>query len=96
MIAVFVLAIGIIPAFYVFSRGTAGTILTRDEILAHSYASELIDYAQALGFDKLDPDEFKPKEVPSIPGGAEIQWTSSGIKQNFVLTSLVFKGRKSL
>lgn len=128
VIAVFVLAVGIIPVVNVFSQGYVGTILTRDEILAHSYASELIDYAQALGFDQLKPSEYNPKEMPSIPGGvdidttkfrrfltvtgdflppgnadwpidykvlkAEIKWKSSGIEQYFVLTSLLFKGRK--
>lgn len=72
IIAVFVLAVGLLPAFSVFSRGNQGTMMTRDEILAQTYCSELIDYAQALGFDDLSPEAFDHREMDTIPGGSLI------------------------
>ncbi len=45
------MASGIIPIFLVFSRGTAGTVQTKDEILAQNYALDLLAYAQTMKFD---------------------------------------------
>lgn len=73
MIAVFVLAAGLLPAFYVFSKGNLGTMMTRDEILAQTYASELVDYGLALGYDRFPPEEFQHREMSEIPGGAPIE-----------------------
>lgn len=50
MVAIMILAIGLLPIFWFFSRSNMGTIKTRDEILAQQYAAELIDYAMARGF----------------------------------------------
>lgn len=51
MIAICVLGIGLIPVFVVFSRGSQGTIMTRDETHAHLLASEMLDCAIAMGYD---------------------------------------------
>lgn len=51
MIAVVVIAVGIIPVFFLFSRGNAGTVQTKDEILAYQFASELLAYAQTKTYD---------------------------------------------
>ena len=72
MIALFVLAVGILPIFYVFSQGNLGAMMTRDEIMAHSYAAEIIDFGHAVGFDGMTHAEYPDKEVKSIPGGAEV------------------------
>jgi hypothetical protein len=53
MVAVLILGVGLLPALWVFSRSNAGTMMTRDEIIAHSYASSLIDYSHAVGFADL-------------------------------------------
>jgi hypothetical protein len=53
MVVVLILGIGLIPVLQVFSRGNRGTMMTRDEILAHTFAGELIDYAHALGYENL-------------------------------------------
>jgi type II secretory pathway pseudopilin PulG len=49
--AIIVLGLGIIPVFMVFSRGSQGTIMTRDETQAHQLASEMLDTAIAMGYD---------------------------------------------
>lgn len=127
LITIFVLAVGIIPAFQVFSRGSVGTLVNRDELLAHQYANELIDFALATGFDHLDPELLKRQPMRQVEGGspidqrfkrfftvqlkipaqgiadwpiaykiltAEIEWDSGGVSKYFVLTSLVFQGRR--
>lgn len=71
MIAVCVLAIGIIPAFHVFFRGNAGTIMMRDEILANTYAAELIDSLHARGFDAVGVEQHK--EVPTLSESLPIE-----------------------
>ncbi|HOT27032.1 MAG TPA: type II secretion system protein [Candidatus Ozemobacteraceae bacterium] len=51
MIAVLVVAACLSPIFFIFSRGAAGTQQTRDEVLAYTYATELLDYALSKSFD---------------------------------------------
>lgn len=53
IVTMLILAMGIIPVMTVISRGTEGTVMTRDEIIAHQFASELIDYCQALGYEEI-------------------------------------------
>jgi hypothetical protein len=72
MVAMVVLMIGIIPALQVFSRGNAGTVMTRDEILAQTYAAELIDYGHAMGFEAMSRATHTDREMPQIPGGQVI------------------------
>ncbi|HNW36967.1 MAG TPA: hypothetical protein PKM25_18655 [Candidatus Ozemobacteraceae bacterium] len=51
MIAVLVVAACLAPIFFIFSKGSAGTIQTRDEVLAYNYATELLDYALTKPYD---------------------------------------------
>ena len=71
VVAAFVLAMGIIPTFYVFSRGNAGTVLNREEITARQYAGELLDYLSTRDYDQVEPTS---ESVPfaQIPGGEAI------------------------
>jgi hypothetical protein len=71
MIAVFVLAMGIIPAFFVFFRGNVGTVLNRDEITARQYAGEVLDYFRARDYDQVTVTTDRI-EFPLVPGGAAI------------------------
>ncbi len=66
MIAVLIIGVTLAPMIYVFSRGTSGTIRTRDEVLAYNYATELLDYAQSLKFDEkpfLEEGNRKADEI---------------------------------
>ncbi|NLI76085.1 MAG: hypothetical protein GX442_06540 [Candidatus Riflebacteria bacterium] len=72
IIGVAVLSCGLLPVFYLFSRGNMGTMMTRDEILAHAWAAELVDFAQAQGFDRLDPAANQRREVPVVAGGTPV------------------------
>lgn len=76
LMALLLVACAIIPIFMMFSRGNEGVVRTRDEILAHTYATELLDYAQTLGYDRINSlpgfkftDRFRLDELP-IGGGA--------------------------
>lgn len=51
MIAVLVVAACLAPIFFIFSKGSAGTQQTRDEVLAYNFATELLDYALSKPFD---------------------------------------------
>ncbi len=51
MIAVLIIGASMTPIFFMFSRGSTGTIQSRDEVLAYSYAQEMLEFAQARGFD---------------------------------------------
>lgn len=59
IVTMLILTMGIIPVMNVISRGTEGTVMTRDEIFAHQFASEMIDYCQALGYDEIPTGEVK-------------------------------------
>jgi prepilin-type N-terminal cleavage/methylation domain-containing protein len=66
IMAVIIMAIGLIPIMWFFSRSNVGTIKTRDEIYARQYACELFDYVVARGFDANFPTGDTGTEVPSI------------------------------
>lgn len=65
-IALLLLGITVMPVFMMFRQGTSGTLLTRDEILAHGYAAEVIHAARGLGFGHplLEPGS---RPVPAVP-----------------------------
>lgn len=67
-IALLILAIGLIPVFYVFSRGSAGTVLAREEITAHQLAGEMIDAATLLGYDdaRLADGQLDGTQLPNV------------------------------
>ncbi len=60
LVTVLVTALGVIPVFLVFSKGSMGTMLSRDEMTAHVYAAELIDWCQTHRYDQLAECESKP------------------------------------
>jgi prepilin-type N-terminal cleavage/methylation domain-containing protein len=66
IIAIVIMAIGLIPLMWFFSRSNIGTIRTRDEIYAQQYAAELFDYVTATGFDAHSPTDEAGIEVPAI------------------------------
>ncbi|HEY9069563.1 MAG TPA: prepilin-type N-terminal cleavage/methylation domain-containing protein [Candidatus Ozemobacteraceae bacterium] len=71
MIAILIVAACLVPIFFVFSKGSAGTIQTRDEVLAYNYATELLDYALLQPFDSpflqpgIDRDANELEVTPS-------------------------------
>ncbi|PKL47758.1 MAG: hypothetical protein CVV42_12105 [Candidatus Riflebacteria bacterium HGW-Riflebacteria-2] len=66
VVAITILAIGLLPIMWFFSRSNMGTIKTRDEIYAQQYAAELFDYVTAGGFAAHSPTGEAGIEVPSI------------------------------
>ena len=87
VVALFVLMMALIPVFQVFTQGTAGTMLTRDELMAQQYAGEMMAWAHARGFDGLAIEDWRePKEVRAIEESAPIdarfqRWFSVRLKQ---------------
>ncbi|HNV70775.1 MAG TPA: hypothetical protein PKO06_13830 [Candidatus Ozemobacteraceae bacterium] len=69
LVTVLVVALGIIPVFLVFSKGSMGTILSRDEMTAHIYAAELIDWCQTHRYDQLA--ECENHSVPELSLGGD-------------------------
>jgi len=69
MIAVLVVAACLVPIFFIFSKGSAGTIQTRDEVLAYNYATELLDYALSKSYDSpfLQPGDRDANELDVTP-----------------------------
>ena len=51
VIAILLIGTAIVPVFHIFSRSAAGTIQTQDEVLAHNYAEELLDFVFTLPKD---------------------------------------------
>lgn len=66
VIAITIMAIGLIPIMWFFSRSNVGTIKTRDEIYAQQYAAELFDYVIASGFNAYPPTGDAGIDLPSI------------------------------
>ena len=71
MVATFVLAMGILPTFYVFSRGNVGTILNQEEITARQYAGELLDYLHARDYQQV-AETSERTLFPLVPGSSEL------------------------
>ncbi|RCK79668.1 MAG: hypothetical protein OZSIB_4140 [Candidatus Ozemobacter sibiricus] len=75
MIAVLIIGASMTPIFFMFSRSSTGTVQSRDEVLAYAYAQEMLEFAQARGFD--DPQvavgenrTITPLELRALGGGA--------------------------
>ena len=66
VVAITIMAIGIVPIMWFFSRSNIGTIKTRDEIYAQHYAAELYDFVIAGGFNAHPPTGDTGIEFPSI------------------------------
>ncbi len=64
VIAILLIGAAIVPVFHIFSRSAAGTIQTQEEVLAHNYAEELLDFAL------VQPND-SPLLVPT-PGPVQI------------------------
>ncbi|MBI3040002.1 type II secretion system protein [bacterium] len=63
IIAILIVGVAIVPIFLIFSRGTSGTLQTKDEILAWNLAEELIDFALIQNYDN---PFLKPTTAPSL------------------------------
>lgn len=59
--ATIVLGLTMLPLFMVFSKGSTGTVQTRDEVMGTSYVTELLALAQSLPYD----DAFLAPKVKS-------------------------------
>lgn len=66
LVATLIFAFGVIPIFLLFSRGSTGTIMTKEETYARMYADEMIDIAMALGYDdpRLVKGVIKVDQLP--------------------------------
>ncbi len=80
MVAILILAMGLLPIFWFFSRSNMGTIKTRDEILAQQYAAELIDYARARGYAANEVTGEEGSEIREI----EIAGQKTTVEERFV------------
>ena len=62
MIAVLIIGATMTPLFYMFTRSSSGTVQSRDEVIAYSYAGEILEICQVRGFDDplLTPGNDKP------------------------------------
>lgn len=85
MVAVLVLAIGLVPVFWFFSRTNVGTMKTRDEAMAWHYAAELIDVAMAKGYEGIEETGEDGVEVPEIVIGK----AKTGVESRFVRRLIV-------
>ncbi|OGK07938.1 MAG: hypothetical protein A2W80_03275 [Candidatus Riflebacteria bacterium GWC2_50_8] len=66
VVAITIMAIGIMPIMWFFSRSNMGTIKTRDEVYAQQYAAELYDFVIASGFNAYSPTGEAGVEVPAL------------------------------
>ena len=69
LVTLLVVAIGVLPIFAVFSQSSSGTIRNRDEILAQTYAEELLDLSLAKGFAAVEPTAATGVAVPEVEAG---------------------------
>lgn len=66
IIAILIIGVGSIPVFTMFSRGSTGTMQTRDEVLAYNYAADLLSWAQTRPYDQLAPTNDAPSDSLSL------------------------------
>ena len=66
VVAITIMAIGLMPIMWFFSRSNVGTVKTRDEIVAQQYAAELYDFVIASGFAAFSPTGAAGIEMPAI------------------------------
>lgn len=86
MVAAFVLAVGLLPILWLFSRTNVGTMKTRDDAMAWQYASELVDYAMARGFEGLEETGDDGINYPSIDiGGVQTSIDSTRFSRKLIV-----------
>lgn len=86
VVAVFVLSAGLLPILWFFSRTNVGTMKTRDDAMAWQYASELVDYAMARGYEGLEETGDDGKNYPSIDiGGAQTSIDSARFTRKLIV-----------
>lgn len=88
VVAIFVLAAGIMPVMWFFSRSNMGTIKTRDEIMAQQYAAELLDYAMARGYDDLEITPGEGSEISAIEIAGEKMSVDSRFTRRLLVKEL--------
>lgn len=69
LMATIVLGLAMLPLFMVFSKGSAGTVQTRDEVMGTGYVTELLALAQCLAYDDafLTPQVKAPCQQLPLP-----------------------------
>lgn len=81
MISVLVVGVCLAPLFLLFSQGTAGTVRSRDEVLAFAMAMDLLDYARTLPYNDafLAPGtNRRPEPAVAVAAGATTVSLDSG------------------
>ncbi|MBU1105502.1 MAG: prepilin-type N-terminal cleavage/methylation domain-containing protein [Candidatus Riflebacteria bacterium] len=86
--AITVLSIGLLPIMWFFSRSNAGTVKTRDEIVAQQYAAELYDFVIASGYDAFAPTDEAGIEIPSITIDGETLSIDDHFKRRLIIEDL--------
>ncbi|MBU1106047.1 MAG: prepilin-type N-terminal cleavage/methylation domain-containing protein [Candidatus Riflebacteria bacterium] len=66
MIAIVILSIVSVTIFSMFSQARTGTMQTRDEIIAFSHASTILNYARGLPFDDAFLTPVKGKKITEL------------------------------
>jgi type II secretory pathway pseudopilin PulG len=69
LVTMVVVGVILVPILALFSQGSTGTIRTRDELTAHLYADEAIDFLRARGFAAAIPTGDDGIELPEIRVG---------------------------
>jgi hypothetical protein len=69
LVTMVVVGVILVPILALFSQGSTGTIRTRDELTAHVYADEAIDFLRARGFAAAAPTGEEGMELPEIRVG---------------------------
>ena len=93
LMATIVLGLAMLPLFMVFSKGSAGTVQTRDEVMGTGYVTELLALAQCLSYDDsfLDPKTKSPCQslpLPSVGGEALGKAIDPRFKRYFTVKEL--------
>ncbi len=88
VIAITIMAIGILPIMWFFSRSNVGTIKTRDEIYAQQYAAELFDYVIASGFNSFPPTGDSGMEMPVITIEGETTTIEDRFRRRLIVADL--------
>ncbi len=64
-VAMLILGIGLVPVFWVFIRSGSETVMSREEIMAHNMAGEMLDLALKKGYD-IGAGDVSPSDLGTI------------------------------
>jgi hypothetical protein len=71
IVAILLTALAVGPVYYVINHSAAGTVMTKDEVMAYQAAADVLEYLRSIDYDApfLQPGHYRPCQSLPVAGG---------------------------